>query len=83
MLFWSMMVFTSNVPVIMVLEKIPFNFSFAIAFLYIFYYILLEPIAGVNDHFLDDRLLIFLGCLCSFYPHLDIFSQRLCSKVFV
>lgn len=47
MLFWSFMVFVANLPVVILFEQIPFNFSFALTFLYIFYYILLEPVAGV------------------------------------
>lgn len=46
LLFWSFMVFVATLPVLMFLDQTPFNFSFAITFLYIFYYILLEPVAG-------------------------------------
>lgn len=47
MLFWSFMVCIAHLPIIVLFERLPFNFSFAVTFAYIFYYILLEPVAGV------------------------------------
>lgn len=45
MLFWSSMVMLAHILIL--LERFPFNISFAVTFLYIFYYLLLEPVAGV------------------------------------
>ena len=50
MLFWSFMVCVAHLPMLMFFDRFPFNFSFALAFLYIFYYLLLEPVAGVQDN---------------------------------
>jgi len=47
-IFWTFFVWLSMIPIILLFDKYPFNVSFAITFLYIFYYILLEPVAGVN-----------------------------------
>lgn len=48
MLFWSFMVAMAKVPTLILLDQFPFNLSFAMTFVYIFYYILLEPVAGVS-----------------------------------
>ena len=55
MLFWSFMVFVAHLPVIILFEQFPFNFSFALSFLFIFYYLLLEPVAGVCQGPLADH----------------------------
>lgn len=50
-IFWTFFVWLSMIPIFLLFDKYPFNVSFAITFLYIFYYILLEPVAGVNFKF--------------------------------
>lgn len=48
-IFWSFLVWIARIPVIVVLDHFPVNVSFALTFLYIFYYALLEPVAGVKS----------------------------------
>jgi len=38
----------AKLPIIILFDRFPFNISFAITFFYIFYYLLLEPVAGVR-----------------------------------
>lgn len=38
----------AKLPIVILLDRFPFNVSFALAFVYIFYYFLLEPVAGVH-----------------------------------
>lgn len=47
-IFWTFFVWLSMIPIIVIFEQYHFNVSFAVTFLYIFYYILLEPVAGVS-----------------------------------
>ena len=47
-IFWTFFVWLSMIPIIVIFDRYSFNVSFAITFLYIFYYILLEPVAGVR-----------------------------------
>lgn len=54
-IFWTLFVWLSMIPIVVLFDRIYFNVSFAVAFLYIFYYILLEPVAGVS---------VCRGCLC-------------------
>lgn len=50
-IFWTFFVWLSMIPIVILFDQFPFNVSFAITFMYIFYYILLEPVAGVRrDH---------------------------------
>ena len=66
-IMWAMLVWLSKIPVVLVAEKFPFNVSFAVTFLHIFYYILLEPVAGVKHSACSScfYLLIFCNCLHS------------------
>ncbi len=50
-IFWSFIVWLTRIPLIVLLERFPINISFALTFLYIFYYVLLEPVAGVSNDF--------------------------------
>ena len=47
-IFWTFFVWLNMIPIIVIFEQYHFNVSFAVTFLYIFYYILLEPVAGVS-----------------------------------
>lgn len=49
MLIWSLMVCLAHLPVLVLMNQFPFNVSFAVTFLFIFYYLLLEPVAGVRQ----------------------------------
>lgn len=40
------MVMIAHIPVVLFMEKYPVNVSFCLTFLYIFYYVLLDPVAG-------------------------------------
>lgn len=58
------MVLLAEIPVLVLFGKLPINISFAATFIYIFYYLLLEPVAGVQ---LSDRPSLILRL---FSPHL-------------
>lgn len=63
----------ARIPVIVVFEKFPINVSFAVTFLYVFYYLLLEPVAGV---LIDVRCIIYcLGNICSICSHAYILCE--------
>lgn len=48
LLFWSTMAFLAFCPVLIVWNTLPINASFCVSFSLVFYYALLEPIAGVR-----------------------------------
>ena len=46
-ILWATMMCLAKIPIIVFFDVFPFNVSFAITFSLIFYYILMEPVAGV------------------------------------
>ena len=49
LIFWTVFVWLAALfPIMVLFDRYTFNVSFAVTFVYIFYYILLEPIAGVK-----------------------------------
>lgn len=46
-LYWGFMVVLAQFPILVFLDKVHVNISFIVTFICIFYYMLLEPIAGV------------------------------------
>ena len=46
---WGTMVWLCRLPIIVLFGSLRFNIPFGIAFAYILYYILLDPIAGVSQ----------------------------------
>jgi len=48
LIMWTILVWLAKLPILILMERLPFNISFALTFLYIFYYLLLEPVAGVT-----------------------------------
>ena len=79
MLFWSFMVFIAHVQMRLIFENFPFNWSFAITFLFIFYYLMLEPVAGVCSAIIVLLFLVnifrpFLLHFCSHSHILPMYS---------
>lgn len=60
LIFWSILVWLAKLPILILLERFPFNVSFAFTFMYIFYYLLLEPVAGVPATLPMSLLIPFL-----------------------
>lgn len=47
-LYWTFMIIVGKLPLIVVFDRFFLNVSFLLTFFNIFYYMLLEPIAGVT-----------------------------------
>lgn len=88
-ILWTFVVGLAKIPIVVLFEVFPFNVSFTVTFLYILYYLLLEPVAGVHtlfiillNHlgafFIFSSSLTLLGYFCSIPLDTDLLGQFIC-----